>query len=109
MMPFIRTTCGCTFQLSWLGRRGSWYRAVVTGDGRRYRSRPAPNHTIATMSLPGRRRAVAAGFPRAGRLTRPSFADPPELAQPLAVADPSALSCSVTGPGTIPPPGSVTG
>ena len=42
-------------------------------------------------------------------LRRPSFAEPPRLAQPLAVADPSALSCSVTGPGTIPPPGSVTG
>jgi phospholipase C len=42
-------------------------------------------------------------------LHRPSFAEPPDLAQPLAVADPSALSCSVTGPGTIPPPGSVTG
>jgi phospholipase C len=39
----------------------------------------------------------------------PSFATPPRLAQPLAVTDPSALSCSVTGPGTIPPPGSVTG
>jgi phospholipase C len=42
-------------------------------------------------------------------LRRPSLAEPPKLAQPLAVADPSALSCSVTGPGTIPPPGSVTG
>jgi phospholipase C len=42
-------------------------------------------------------------------LHRPSFATPPKLAQPLAVADPSALTCSVTGPGTIPPPGSVTG
>jgi hypothetical protein len=42
-------------------------------------------------------------------LRRPSFAEPPGLAQPLAVADPSALSCSVTGPGTIPPPGSLTG
>jgi phospholipase C len=40
---------------------------------------------------------------------RPSFAEPPRLAQPLAVTDPSALSCSVTGPGTIPPPDSVTG
>jgi phospholipase C len=40
---------------------------------------------------------------------KPAFATPPRLAPPLAVADPSALSCSVTGPGTIPPPGSVTG
>jgi len=42
-------------------------------------------------------------------LRRPSFAEPPKLAQPLAVTDPSSLSCSVTGQGTIPPPGSVTG
>ncbi len=42
-------------------------------------------------------------------LRRPSFATPPRLAPPLAVTDPSSLSCSVTGPGTIPPPGSVTG
>jgi phospholipase C len=42
-------------------------------------------------------------------LRRPSFAEPPRLAQPLAAIDPSALSCTVTGPGTIPPPGSVSG
>jgi hypothetical protein len=30
------------------------------------------------------------------------------MAKPLAVTDPSALSCSVNGPGTIPPPGSIT-
>jgi hypothetical protein len=42
-------------------------------------------------------------------LRRPSFASPPDLAAPLAVSDPSALSCSLTGPGTIPPTGSVTG
>jgi len=42
-------------------------------------------------------------------LHKPAFASPPTLAEPLAVADPTALSCSVTGPGTIPPPGSVTG
>jgi phospholipase C len=42
-------------------------------------------------------------------LRRPSFAEPPPLAQPLAATDPGALACSVTGPGTIPPPGSVTG
>jgi phospholipase C len=41
-------------------------------------------------------------------LRQPSFAEPPPLAQPLAVTDPSALACSVTGPGTIPPPGSIT-
>jgi phospholipase C len=39
---------------------------------------------------------------------KPTFAEPPQLAQPLAVTDPSALSCSVNGPGTVPPPGSIT-
>jgi phospholipase C len=41
-------------------------------------------------------------------LHRPAFAKPPALAKPLASTDPGALSCLVTGPGTIPPPGSVT-
>jgi phospholipase C len=38
----------------------------------------------------------------------PAFLRPPRLAQPLLDTDPGALSCSTTGPGTIPPPGSVT-
>jgi phospholipase C len=38
-------------------------------------------------------------------LRRPSFADPPRLAQPLVATDPGALACSTSGPGTIPPPG----
>ena len=42
-------------------------------------------------------------------LRRPSFAEPPTLAQPLMDTDPGSLTCSVTGPGTIPPAGSVTG
>ena len=42
-------------------------------------------------------------------LRRPSFAEPPPLAQPLTDTDSSSLACSVTGPGTIPPPGSITG
>ena len=41
-------------------------------------------------------------------LHRPAFADPPELAVPLQDSDPASLSCNVNGPGTIPPPGSVT-
>jgi phospholipase C len=41
-------------------------------------------------------------------LRHPSFAEPPALAQPLADTDANALLCSTTGPGTIPPPGSVT-
>jgi phospholipase C len=41
-------------------------------------------------------------------LRRPAFLVPPKLAKPLLDTDPSALACSVTGPGTIPPPGSVT-
>ena len=42
-------------------------------------------------------------------LRRPAFAEPPELAQPLQVSDPASLACDVSGPGVIPPPGSVTG
>ena len=42
-------------------------------------------------------------------LHHPWFATPPKLAQPVAVADPTSLTCSTSGPGTIPPPGSVTG
>jgi phospholipase C len=39
-------------------------------------------------------------------LTRPAFADPPTLAAPLA--GPAQLACETSGPGQIPPPGSVT-
>jgi phospholipase C len=39
---------------------------------------------------------------------RVAFATPPVLAQPLLNVDPSALACNVSGPGAIPPPGSVT-
>ena len=42
-------------------------------------------------------------------LRRPSFAKPPALAQPLMDTDPGSLACSVSGAGTIPPPGSITG
>jgi hypothetical protein len=41
-------------------------------------------------------------------LSESAFATPPTLAQPLLQTDPTALACNVTGPGTIPPPGSVT-
>ena len=41
-------------------------------------------------------------------LRRPAFLRPPTLAPPLLTADPGALACNVTGPGTIPPSGSVT-
>jgi phospholipase C len=41
-------------------------------------------------------------------LRHPAFAEPPVLAQPLATTDADALLCSTTGPGTIPPPNSVT-
>jgi phospholipase C len=41
-------------------------------------------------------------------LDRPHFLQPPQLAQPRLVTDPAALACSTSGPGTIPPPGSVT-
>ena len=41
-------------------------------------------------------------------LRRPAFLAPPPLAQPLLDTDPGALACNVSGPGTIPPPGSVS-
>jgi phospholipase C len=41
-------------------------------------------------------------------LRRPAFLNPPLLAQPLLVTNPSALACNTSGPGTIPPPGSVS-
>jgi phospholipase C len=39
---------------------------------------------------------------------RPAFLAPPPLARPLLDVDPGALSCNTSGPGTIPPPGSIT-
>ncbi len=41
-------------------------------------------------------------------LSQPAFQHPPALARPLLDTHPGALLCSVTGPGTIPPPGSVS-
>ncbi|HEY2507047.1 MAG TPA: alkaline phosphatase family protein [Streptosporangiaceae bacterium] len=37
-----------------------------------------------------------------------SFASVPKLAKPLLDVDSSALACNIEGPGTIPPPGSIT-
>jgi phospholipase C len=42
-------------------------------------------------------------------LSKPAFLHPPKLAKPLLDTSPGALKCDITGPGTIPPPGSVTG
>jgi phospholipase C len=39
----------------------------------------------------------------------PAFRQPPRLAAPLLSTDPAALACDASGPGVIPPPGSVTG
>jgi phospholipase C len=41
-------------------------------------------------------------------LKRPAFIKPPKLADPLYNTDANAVLCSILGPGTIPPPGSVT-
>jgi phospholipase C len=41
-------------------------------------------------------------------LKRPAFLDPPKLARPLYSTDAQAVLCTITGPGTIPPQGSVT-
>src|SRR5208282_1901558 len=42
-------------------------------------------------------------------LRRAAFRTPPPLAAPLLDTDPAALACDASGPGVIPPPGSVTG
>ena len=39
----------------------------------------------------------------------PFYSLPPRLAKPLQATDPGSLACNTSGPGTIPPPGSVTG
>jgi phospholipase C len=41
-------------------------------------------------------------------LRQPAFRTRPTLAKPLLDVDPGALTCSLTGPGSIPPPGSVS-
>ncbi len=41
-------------------------------------------------------------------MSTPHFLTPPKLAKPLADTDKHSLACSVTGPGKIPPPGSVS-
>jgi phospholipase C len=41
-------------------------------------------------------------------LKHAAFLTPPKLARPLIETDPGALACNTKGPGTIPPPGSVT-
>jgi phospholipase C len=41
-------------------------------------------------------------------LTTAAFLHPPKLARPLLDTDPKATACLTTGPGTIPPPGSVS-
>jgi phospholipase C len=41
-------------------------------------------------------------------LTSRTFREPPDLAKPLVDTDKSALKCNVSGPGTIPPPSSIT-
>ena len=38
----------------------------------------------------------------------PAFKTPPKLAKPLLDTDPHATACNTSGPGTIPPPDSVT-
>jgi phospholipase C len=40
--------------------------------------------------------------------SKAAFEQPPKLARPLLDTDPSALACNTSGPGTIPPPGSVS-
>ena len=46
---------------------------------------------------------------RHARFLHPAFLKPPRLAKPLVAVDSRALACDTSGPGTIPPPGSVSG
>jgi phospholipase C len=41
-------------------------------------------------------------------LSRPAFQRPPRRTRPLLDTDPHAMACSTNGPGTIPPPGSIS-
>jgi phospholipase C len=41
-------------------------------------------------------------------LSKPAFQTPPALTKPLLDTDPGALACNTSGPGTIPPPGSIS-
>lgn len=54
------------------------------------------------------RDANAGNLPGMVDLRLPAFLRPPRLAEPLLDSDPGSLGCSVTGPGMIPPPGSVS-
>jgi phospholipase C len=53
-----------------------------------------------------RRDAAAADLSDFLDLTQPAFAHPPQLAEPRA--GPAQTGCETSGPGQIPPPGSVT-
>jgi phospholipase C len=55
-----------------------------------------------------RRDAVAHNLLDMLDFSSPAFLTPPKLSRPLLDTDPSALACSTSGPGTIPPPGSVS-
>ncbi len=65
----------------------------------------------AKWNLPAmtRRDAAASDMLDLIDLRSPAFLRPPALAAPLFETSPTAALCSLTGPGTIPPPGSVSG
>jgi Phosphoesterase family len=91
--------------------------AVVSPWARRdYVSHQVKDHTSicalieAKWNLPAMtlRDANANPMPDMIDLRHPAFRTPPRLAQPLLATDPGAMACSTSGPGTIPPPGSVS-
>ncbi len=99
--PVVWTADEYAAKPGWGARLPSTFRTYGTPRWALPRSRSPPALTY--------RDANAAPVLELLDLRRPAFATPPKLAQPLAVTDPSALTCSTTGPGTIPPPSSVTG
>jgi phospholipase C len=100
------------------GRAGRGRRAGRGGWARRgYVSHQVFDHASicrlaeAKWNLPAmtRRDAAASDMLDLLDLRAPAFLRPPALAAPLFETSPTAALCSLTGPGTIPPPGSVSG
>ena len=92
-------------------------RSCPRGPARYYVSHRVFDHTSilqaggdqvepARDDLPGRQRREHARHARPAAARVPP---PPRLAAPLLSTDPAALACDASGPGVIPPPGSVTG
>ena len=101
---FVTSKSGPVAMGYWTGQDLPWAYSLATtfpwptAGSPRCSGRPSPPLT--------HRDAAAAGLLDFLDLTRPAFADPPQLAEPLA--GPAQTACETSGPGQIPPPGSVT-